>query len=360
MSSSYDPTDDTTNTILTGLLPVLIFGLFNGFKNDKKKKLSFINIFDDFIIFGSCIIYNLITGIEWYQYNSKFNKILFLVSGIGIAFLGISLYIIFLLLRIREIGNEVNNKKTKWHDRSDVYVYLLNFVLTMSSFVGYSALLNGDTDGLSFDYNHISDYCIKNFGINKCKNLNVSILVVYYFGFILMLYCSFRSIFSENEIIKKLERFTNYFIKPLRWLHVISMIIYPAIISGYLISTNSITTKIAFGICSISFTRLVEHFGDGPEEVNTAISVYLNQGSDNKYKGQIEKLTEEVEKITKSIKKQTIEIKKRTNVTNISTEGIHKLRNKQIEIEGLTNEINKQMEYVEELKNVIEEQILKY
>lgn len=36
--SLYDPTDDTIDTILTGLFPVLIIGLFNGFE-DKKKKI---------------------------------------------------------------------------------------------------------------------------------------------------------------------------------------------------------------------------------------------------------------------------------------------------------------------------------
>ena len=43
----YDPTNDTTNIIITGLLPLLLFGLYKGFENDKKQPFSLINIFDD-------------------------------------------------------------------------------------------------------------------------------------------------------------------------------------------------------------------------------------------------------------------------------------------------------------------------
>uniref|UniRef100_U9UI08 Uncharacterized protein n=1 Tax=Rhizophagus irregularis (strain DAOM 181602 / DAOM 197198 / MUCL 43194) TaxID=747089 RepID=U9UI08_RHIID len=74
----YNPAEETINSILTGLLPVLIFGLFNGFEDDKKKIISMINIFDDFVIFASITIYPLITAFEWYQYYTKSNKIMFL------------------------------------------------------------------------------------------------------------------------------------------------------------------------------------------------------------------------------------------------------------------------------------------
>ncbi|GET49918.1 hypothetical protein GLOIN_2v1778293 [Rhizophagus irregularis DAOM 181602=DAOM 197198] len=46
MSSTYNPTEETINSILTGLLPVLIVGLFNGFEDT----------------------------IEWYQYYSRNEK----------------------------------------------------------------------------------------------------------------------------------------------------------------------------------------------------------------------------------------------------------------------------------------------
>ncbi|RGB27471.1 hypothetical protein C1646_769059 [Rhizophagus diaphanus] len=149
MTSTYNPTEETINSILTGLLPVLIVGLFNGFEDSKRKTLSVINIFDDFVIFASIVVYPLITAIEWYQY-------------------------------------------------------------------------------------------------------------------------------------------------------------YSTIVSGYLISTSPITTKIAFGICTLSFTRLVNHFNEKPDKINTLISIYLNT-SEKKSKGkkkQIKILAEEIEKLTKEIREQ--------------------------------------------------------
>ena len=36
-STTYNPTDDTVDIIITGLLPLLLIGLYKGFENDKKK-----------------------------------------------------------------------------------------------------------------------------------------------------------------------------------------------------------------------------------------------------------------------------------------------------------------------------------
>ncbi|RIA92340.1 hypothetical protein C1645_820858 [Glomus cerebriforme] len=413
MSSSYDPTDDTANTILTGLLPILVVGLFNGFEDDKKKKFSFINIFDDIIIFGSIVVYPVITGAEWYQYFDKFNQIMFWICGIGITIAVICLYIIFLWKHYRNEknldGEEIdeneeksrkehlsieiddrggineNEEKDETHDGGGIneneeknrkenssieineenkenekknnnnvrtikvvwkwfwelinnresLIYIIISILITSSYIGYCSLLTGDFDGVSFD--HISNYCIQNFGFNKCKILNISNAVVFWFGAILIIYFSFKLLILRIK--------SNHFDKILKWLHIFIITVYPAIISGYLISTNSTTTKFAFGICSISFTRLVDHFADGPEKINTVISFYLNFDSTNN-KGRIEKLTEEVEKLTKNIKKQMIEIKK---------EGKRKLSNEKIDLEDLTNEINRQIENMKKLKKVIKE-----
>ncbi|KAF0399944.1 hypothetical protein F8M41_009631 [Gigaspora margarita] len=65
--NSYDPSQDTIDILMTGLLPAFIIGLFEGFEYEKKTALSFINIFDDFIIIGSILIYPLITASQWSQ-----------------------------------------------------------------------------------------------------------------------------------------------------------------------------------------------------------------------------------------------------------------------------------------------------
>ncbi|KAF0550218.1 hypothetical protein F8M41_024794 [Gigaspora margarita] len=46
---------------------------------------------------------------------------------------------------------------------------------------------------------------------------------------------------------------------------------------GYLLSTDSVTTKLSFGICSIALSRLLDHYGDDqPEKINTLVSCYMN------------------------------------------------------------------------------------
>ncbi|CAG8713484.1 5275_t:CDS:2, partial [Dentiscutata erythropus] len=54
------------------------------------------------------------------------------------------------------------------------------------------------------------------------------------------------------------------------------------VVSGYLLSTSSLTTKLAFAICSTAVSRIVEHLGDNePEKVETTIiSFYLNWHDD--------------------------------------------------------------------------------
>src|SRR4051812_26951482 len=92
-STIYDPTDDAVNTVLTGLLPLLLVVLYKGFENDKKKTFSPINIFDDFIIFSSIIIFPIITGIQWYAYYSEPNKILFISQYTFMIVGGFILYV---------------------------------------------------------------------------------------------------------------------------------------------------------------------------------------------------------------------------------------------------------------------------
>src|SRR6266498_5977657 len=108
MSVVYDPADDALDTILTGLLPALILGLFSGFKDKKKEKFSFINVFDDLVIFGSIVAYPLYTAIEWYQYNDRLNKMSFKISSIILTIVGTCAYIRFLYQNRHKIEENKN------------------------------------------------------------------------------------------------------------------------------------------------------------------------------------------------------------------------------------------------------------
>ncbi|PKC01140.1 hypothetical protein RhiirA5_417741 [Rhizophagus irregularis] len=231
MSSPYDLAIDAINTVLSGLLPALIFGMFSGF--------------------------------EWFQYDKdKLNRHKFLLNLIFIATLGIISYLF----------------------------------------------------------------------INSINSTNI----------------------FKVEVLKVLK-----------WLHMISLTVYPAIISGYLFSDNPRTTKIAFGITSISFTRLVNHFGDKPEEINTAVSTYLNSEILTENSESIEKLTEEVEKLTnnketeepkneiEAEEEQRIEISEQTDLTE---KILRNLKKEIIEIKILKDKITGQLENMKKLK---EEKIIK-
>ncbi|CAG8834063.1 15936_t:CDS:2, partial [Racocetra persica] len=101
---------------------------------------------------------------------------------------------------------------------------------------------------------------------------------------------------------------------------ILTLVIYPAILSGYLISTNSNITKIVFAICILSLSRLIEHFVDqvgikNKEVINSVknslenqakvISVEINETKDvvNALTRQIKILQEEIKELQEEIRK---------------------------------------------------------
>lgn len=367
MSSPYDPAIDAINTVLSGLLPALIFGMFSGFENEKKKTISFINIFDDLIIFGSIVAFPLYTGFEYdNDDNDKLNSHnnLLIIFTIVLAIYGIISYLFFLF--------RFQFKNMKYISILSTNSFILSLVLTL--YLGYSNILN--INHSNPDSNFISDYCIKNFGFSKCKTLMIMNKIIVCYSFIVLLFhlISITIIGLANRKKFKVPRrkVLNVLkvLKILKWLHMISITVYPAIVSGYLLSNNPRATKIAFGIISISFTRLVNHFGDKPEEINTAVSTYLNikYNNDSRIKS-IGKLTEEVEKLTIKIKKKMIEVKKRTDETKVQNEVTEEPKNEieaeeeqriEIKIKNLTKELTEKIpklrnEKINEIENLIKE-----
>jgi Ca2+/H+ antiporter len=119
MSSTYNPTEETINSILTGLLPVLIVGLFNGFEDSKRKTLSVINIFDDFVIFASIVVYPLITAIEWYQYYCSDYKKRVVATYTSVAIKLIIFYTLFLWFQYKNEVKENENNKNEGNGKNE-------------------------------------------------------------------------------------------------------------------------------------------------------------------------------------------------------------------------------------------------
>uniref|UniRef100_U9TQP7 Uncharacterized protein n=1 Tax=Rhizophagus irregularis (strain DAOM 181602 / DAOM 197198 / MUCL 43194) TaxID=747089 RepID=U9TQP7_RHIID len=195
MSSSYNPAEETINSILTGLLPVLIVGLFNGFED----------------------------AIDWYQYYSSYYKKTVIAYYTVIAILGIISYIRFLRVQyINEVKENENNKNVSLDEeeteidergngetseifKGEMLACYFIFVLTFSSYIGYDAFISGDLDAPNLSLNnvtfstdnfnnaknnvnkafsHMSSYCIENFGVKKCNNLRLTNMIIYFSGIV--------------------------------------------------------------------------------------------------------------------------------------------------------------------------------
>ncbi|CAG8759083.1 9598_t:CDS:2 [Gigaspora margarita] len=254
-NNPYIPLDDALTTIITGIIPGLVVVLLKGFEESKKKFCSLINIFDDAVIFSSMIIYPLISTIKWYDYYSYRNK-----------------------------------KKSHFC----IMKNFLGVIITM--FIGCSwsvvfEFLNGDNESSRSNINYVSKFCINyydKFFSGRCELVNTlarsflaSTLIINCLG---LLYLSTISKMLDGKQLKSLIELS---------------VIYPAILYGYLLSTNSVTTKLSFGICSIALSRLLEHYGDDqPEKINTLVSCYMNYTL-NMWVGDI--LRNKPEKISESL-----------------------------------------------------------
>ncbi|CAB4444363.1 unnamed protein product [Rhizophagus irregularis] len=91
MSSIYNPTEETINSILTGLLPVLIVGLFNGFEDT----------------------------IEWYQYYSSDYKKRVIATYTSVAIKLIIFYTLFLWFQYKNEVKENENNKNEGNGKNE-------------------------------------------------------------------------------------------------------------------------------------------------------------------------------------------------------------------------------------------------
>jgi len=163
--------------------------------------------------------------------------------------------------------------------------------MTIISWIGYFMIIVGDLPSNSDNNKQVGDYCKENFTYDRCYVLGILNSVIYFIcSGVNIIGCAFhasvwsmseRSIFDnliyELDKLDKSDKF-KIFRTICKYSVIVILILFPAIVSRWLLSANSITTKLVFGICSISLSRLVEHFNDDePEKANTIISRYLNK-----------------------------------------------------------------------------------
>ncbi|CAG8704453.1 2869_t:CDS:1 [Cetraspora pellucida] len=384
--NDYNPLNDTINVLQTIFVTVIVVGLFRSFEKDKQKDISFINIFDDLIIFSSVVTYPLINGLQWFSYYTENNKHKFVTTLYIIIPVWIIYYVLWLAainVEIKTINDDIDillkdqksqiienyedkvegDEAIKINDKKNVKDYSLKvkaqFIIQrfyqtlkinskdkfiifhtclkkifcymeiyfMIFFIGfqYQMIIYGDIDNSHFSLTYVSGYCAENFGVNKCRNLNITLVIVQYICIIILafdlVYHSFYLFFTSSNS-KLSEKLLTYYQKNNNWLNkhyyfnrfivgfnhivIIAVITCPAVISGFLLSTNSYTTKIAFALYSLSLARLLDHFGDTePKKVKTMISFYLNWHARMIKNDEVEKIKNKLEKQTKKLNKIT-------------------------------------------------------
>ncbi|KAF0513394.1 hypothetical protein F8M41_017808 [Gigaspora margarita] len=437
MSSNYqyDPGNDAINTVIIGILPALVVVLFKGFKNEKRNPSSFINGFDDFIILFSITINPSISAFQWASSNNR--ATINLITGY-ISFISFCLRSqprLFSLLKVKETTYFMISFVNLLVALTSLVVMFGYSILVIGNNgnIGFDSIIS---------FNHIGKICADNFGIDKCQVLSILNYSVnctcFGINFLIFIYYFYsnRKMMKKIEEMKKKEKFgweflinhvkklikflkglfINYFKKnkndaqkkevfPWKKLdylisvmnnktmnlleglifffnHIISfiLVIYPAILSGYLLSTNSILTKILFALCIISLSRLIEHFGDNePEKVTTIISYYLNYNSNmhirkllydqlEDQKNQLEKIVDQVgfknkevingvknslENQTKVISQQKFEINNIKDVVKALTRQIKILHEEIKEFQGEIRELQENQQVPQEELKVV-------
>ncbi|RHZ85617.1 hypothetical protein Glove_63g116 [Diversispora epigaea] len=248
----YDATEDLIDVILNSLLPLLLLSLFEGFKKEKAKKRSIINKFDDIIIILSIVFISFICGFQWFREFSSFFKTFYVLNAIGVLIFGYFGYTGLLSKDEIEDG-----------------VFFSSAALVLMVFTGFTGILFGDLNvgpyfkkSISFTlYRYASEACIDNFGQETCSTFATLSTIVSYIN-ILLIALIVASHYYNWSILKKLLGFT----------FLAMLIIYPAFVSGYLISNNQYITKIIFCFSIVSFTRLIDSC---KSESRTATHFYI-------------------------------------------------------------------------------------
>lgn len=255
--SLNDSISDLFNFLISSLLPLLLFALFRGFKESKKRRFSRINKFDDFIILLSIISASLFNTIQWYSKSSVFFLYVYGINYVVLTFLcGSCGYV------------ALNKKSRKWILCGVILYSIMIFGLVI---VGYSGLLYGDLNiGPYFSkvftfklYAYISQTCIENFGFDTCNILGITNYAVSWTSYILIfLIIIGHTCMSEWKLTRK----------TLKFILLTMLIVYPTFASGYLLNDNIYIRKIISIVNIISLTRLIDNcFGKS----QTAISFYI-------------------------------------------------------------------------------------
>ncbi|CAG8529687.1 12349_t:CDS:2 [Acaulospora morrowiae] len=301
--TDYDPFSDTISTVTSTFIPLFLVALYNGFENDKKHYLTYINIFDDFIINLSFILPPLIPATKAFKGFSMFGKVFMCIS--------FSTFLVSLFFQIQTLRIM----------KDVLYLQIVSEDHTNNYFTAVYTF-------------HVGKFCVDNYGFNRCKALQI---LTYMIMLLVTPLLFVRFIFNSRWI--KITIFTIF-------------IIYSAISSGYLLSDTPVITQSIFSISTITLTRIFEHFNDKHENIKTFFSIYLNY---NKIFGEIWNEVENLEEVLENLKKiaNRVDAKIKRRVDYVK-EALENLVKETKDIVELKNEKKKVEEIIKTLDCQIE------
>ncbi|EXX66735.1 hypothetical protein RirG_120970 [Rhizophagus irregularis DAOM 197198w] len=135
--TDYDPYNDFWGDFLTGVVVTIIATRISdktkdendGCNNKKTKKKNYLDILDDFIIFGSLHAMNIYYFFKWWRYENKFTK------AFGVIIFIYSIFFLFfaIFFNVKDVKDEKKRGFMRGHKCLILFITALLFFVNPSS-----------------------------------------------------------------------------------------------------------------------------------------------------------------------------------------------------------------------------------
>ncbi|PKY20867.1 hypothetical protein RhiirB3_470016 [Rhizophagus irregularis] len=135
--TDYDPYNDFWGDFLTGVVVTIIATRISdktkdendGCNNKKTKKKNYLDILDDFIIFGSLHAMNIYYFFMWWRYENKFTK------AFGVIIFIYSIFFLFfaIFFNVKDVKDEKKRGFMRGHKCLILFITALLFFVNPSS-----------------------------------------------------------------------------------------------------------------------------------------------------------------------------------------------------------------------------------
>ncbi|CAB4389864.1 unnamed protein product [Rhizophagus irregularis] len=255
--TDYDPYNDFWGDFLTGVVVTIIATRISdktkdendGCNNKKTKKKNYLDILDDFIIFGSLHAMNIYYFFMWWRYENKFTK------AFGVIIFIYSIFFLFfaIFFNVKDVKDEKKRGFMRGHK------CLILFITALLFFVNPSSIKQIEVPN-EFSMN---ENFHKNCEVgNLLRWIAVSFLAAAWILFLSIWYN--RSNEWWNELWNKQRWIIQLNIRKFVILiFLIIAILIQSVRSGLVLSNNFWQTKITTALTIVAITRLIDIYKNG-------------------------------------------------------------------------------------------------